>query len=177
MKLTSNYKEIWLDDDAIADNDDMNQIASALLDEDEFAAWCVHAVDDGIAVGDTVAIVAGKIEAWRQARNAARTLGAIKSERKARAVRENGKRGGRPLRLDEQNLLNVERATQDENGTWVLHLAGRNVRWLSLARAMIEALAEREGTSTTELAVCVLLPERGRTFTKAGGSDEIVAHG
>ena len=103
--------------------------------------------------------------------------GKSKSAKKAAAVRRNGKLGGRPVRLDEQNLLNVERATQDEIGTWVLHLAGRNVRWLSLARAMIEALAEREGTSTTELDVCVMLPEKGRTFTKAGGSDEIVAHG
>ena len=62
MKLQSNYGEITLDDNAVADNGDMNEIASA-----------------------------------------ARTLGSIKSERKAAAVRENGKRGGRPLsrfRLD-----------------------------------------------------------------------------
>lgn len=103
MKLQGNYGEITLDDDAVADNDDMNYIASALLDENEFAAWCGSAFDDGIAVGDTVAVVAEKIEAWKCRHNAARTLGSIKSERKAAAVRENGKRGGRPLsrfRLD-----------------------------------------------------------------------------
>ena len=40
---------------------------------------------------------------WTTPSDAARTLGSIKSERKAAAVRENGKRGGRPLsrfRLD-----------------------------------------------------------------------------
>lgn len=133
-------------------------------------------LDNNKAASGTIRNMAGT-QHWTTPSDAARTLGSIKSERKARAVRRNGKLGGRPVRLDEQNLLNVERATQYENGTWVLHLAGRNVRWLSLARSMIEALAEREGTSTTELDVCVMLPEKGRTFTKAGGSDEIVAHG
>lgn len=52
-----------LEDDAPASFDDMNDIASSLMDEVQFAAWCDNP-DDGIETGNTNAQVKEKLEEW-----------------------------------------------------------------------------------------------------------------
>lgn len=78
--------------------------------------------------------------------------------------------------LAEQNAAALA-AAKKENGTWTFSLHGQSPSWIKTALQMIEDLAKREGSTSEALEVCVMLPERGRTFTKAAGTNYIVAHG
>ena len=78
--------------------------------------------------------------------------------------------------IAEQNAAALA-AAKNENGTWTFSLHGQSPSWRKTALKMIEDLAKREGLTSESLEVCVMLPERGRTFTKASGINYIVAHG
>lgn len=78
--------------------------------------------------------------------------------------------------LAERNAQNIA-AAKCENETWTFHLEGQNRSWIATAQRMIAQLAEREGVATASLSICIMLPEHGRTYTKAAKSDLIVAHG
>ncbi len=68
-------------------------------------------------------------------------------------------------------------AAKNENGTWTFKIHGQNRSWMQTAQRMIASLAEREGVTVESLSVCVILPDYGRTFSKAAGSTTINAHG
>lgn len=68
-------------------------------------------------------------------------------------------------------------AAKNQNGTWKFSVHGQSAEWKKTALQMIEELAKREGSTFKLLQVCVMLPERGRTFTKIAGTNCIIAHG
>lgn len=78
--------------------------------------------------------------------------------------------------LAEINAKNLADA-EYKNETWTFHLEGQGRSWMATAQRMIAQLAEREGVDTASLSICIMLPERGRTYTKAAASNLIVAHG
>lgn len=78
--------------------------------------------------------------------------------------------------LAEWNAQNLA-AAKCENGAWTFRLEGQGRSWMPTAQRMITQLAEREGVDAGSLSICIMLPERGRTLTKAAGTNSIVAHG
>lgn len=78
--------------------------------------------------------------------------------------------------IAEQNTAALAAATH-ENGTWKISIHGQGPSWRKTALAMIDKLAKRENVTSESLSVLIILPERGRIFTKARGENHLVAHG
>lgn len=78
--------------------------------------------------------------------------------------------------IADQNAAALAAATY-ENGTWTFEIHGQSAYWKKTALRMIEDLAKREGLTSDFLEVLIVLPERGRIFTKSAGTSYILSHG
>ena len=71
----------------------------------------------------------------------------------------------------------LEKAKKTKSGSWTFKVRTGPKYWHSMARQMMNELAQREGVTYKDLQVTVSLPERGRSFTKNRGETAIWANG
>jgi phenylalanyl-tRNA synthetase alpha subunit len=91
---------------------------------------------------------------------AASALGRISTEKKSAAARENGKKGGRPRKIE----LTIPRNVQSKH-------------WLNVARQMVSDECSKLGIDATKADITVNTPERGRQYLSPAGDPKFHAVG
>ena len=75
------------------------------------------------------------------------------------------------------NREELAKAKQTKTGGWRFRIRCGSKYWHQIARMMLNELAEREAVKLVDLQATIELPERGRTFTKRRGENNLWANG